>query len=63
MNGRLLKRNSVPGMQARVADRLVPLYRMERKLNLPFGLSVISVAKRPSASAESGELSRASGDR
>ncbi len=63
VNGRLLKRNSVPGMQARVADRLVPIYRLERKLNLPFGLSVISVARRPLASAQHGELPQASGDR
>ncbi len=63
LNGRLLKRNSVPGMQARVADRLVPLYRLERKLNLPFGLSVISVAHRPTVAAASEELPRASGDR
>ncbi len=63
INGRLLKRSSVPGMQARVADRLVPLYRLERRLNLPFGLSVISVARRPQAAVQSGELPRASGDR
>ncbi|MDG2307458.1 MAG: glycosyltransferase [Candidatus Binatia bacterium] len=62
VNGRLLKRNSVPGMQARVADRLVPFFKLERKLNLPFGLSLISVAKRPMVAGESGELSRASGD-
>jgi hypothetical protein len=33
-------------MQARIANRLVPVYRLERKLNLPFGLSVIAVARR-----------------
>jgi len=27
----------------------VPLYRLERKLNLPFGLSVIAVARRAEA--------------
>lgn len=63
VNGRLLKRNTVPGMQARVADRLVPLFRFERKLNLPFGLSVISIARRPEASEQRDELPRASGDR
>jgi glycosyltransferase involved in cell wall biosynthesis len=46
LNGKLLKRRSVPGMQARIANRLVPVYRLERKLNLPFGLSVIAVARR-----------------
>jgi 2-polyprenyl-3-methyl-5-hydroxy-6-metoxy-1,4-benzoquinol methylase len=46
VNGRLLKRRSVPGVQARVANMLVPLYRLERKLNIPFGLSVIAVGRR-----------------
>ena len=46
LNGRLLKRRSVPGVQARLANRLVPLYRLERRFNLPFGLSVIAVARR-----------------
>ena len=46
LNGRILKRRSVPGVQARIANRLVPLYRLERKLDLPFGLSVIAVARR-----------------
>ncbi len=46
LNGRILKRRSVPGMQARIANRLVPLYRLERRLNLPFGLSVIAIARR-----------------
>ena len=63
LNGKILKRQAVPGMQARIADRLVPLFRLERKLKLPFGLSVISVARRSGASAATGELSQASGDR
>jgi SAM-dependent methyltransferase len=46
LNGRVLKRRSVPGIQARLANRLVPLYRLERRLGLPFGLSVIAVARR-----------------
>lgn len=56
LNGRILKRRSVPGMQARIANRLVPLYRLERRLNLPFGLSVIAIARReerPAAAAAS----------
>ena len=49
LNGRILHRESVPGLQARLADRLVPLYRLERRLNLPFGLSAIAFARRPAA--------------
>lgn len=46
LNGRILGRETVPGFQARVANRLVPLFRLERKLNLPFGLSLIAIARR-----------------
>lgn len=61
VNGRILKRNTVPGMQARVADKLVPLFRAERKLNLPFGLSVIAIARRPEQVAPADESARVSG--
>ena len=46
LNGKVFKRRSVPGVQARLANRLVPLYRLERRFKLPFGLSVIAVARR-----------------
>jgi SAM-dependent methyltransferase len=46
LNGRILKRRSVPGFQARLANMLVPVYRLERKLGLPFGLSLIVVGRR-----------------
>jgi glycosyltransferase involved in cell wall biosynthesis len=49
LNGRVLRRESVPGIQARLADRLVPLYRLERRLGIPFGLSIITFARRPAA--------------
>ena len=51
LNGVVLKRTSVPGMQARLADRLVPIYRFEQKFDLPFGLSIIAMARRPEAAA------------
>jgi glycosyltransferase involved in cell wall biosynthesis/phospholipid N-methyltransferase len=46
LNGRVFKRRSVPGFQARLANLLVPVYRLERKLGLPFGLSLIAVGRR-----------------
>jgi glycosyltransferase involved in cell wall biosynthesis/phospholipid N-methyltransferase len=49
LNGRVLRRDSVPGLQARLADRLVPIYRLERRLEIPFGLSMIAFARRPEA--------------
>jgi 2-polyprenyl-3-methyl-5-hydroxy-6-metoxy-1,4-benzoquinol methylase len=51
LNGTILKRRSVPGMQARIANLLIPLYRLEQKLGLPFGLSIIAVATRDVAPA------------
>lgn len=47
LNGRVLRRGSVPGLQARIADRLVPLYRLEQRLDLRFGLSFVAIARRP----------------
>jgi glycosyltransferase involved in cell wall biosynthesis/phospholipid N-methyltransferase len=46
LNGKLLKRRAVPGIQARLANLLVPLYRLERALGMPFGLSMIGVGRR-----------------
>ncbi len=62
LNGRVLGRRGVPGVQARLANRLVPLFRIERKLRLPFGISLVAVARRPAdvlAAAASGETAAA----
>jgi glycosyltransferase involved in cell wall biosynthesis len=45
LNARLLRRRSVPGFQARLNDRLVPLLRLERHLHLPFGMSLLAVGR------------------
>jgi glycosyltransferase involved in cell wall biosynthesis len=48
LNSRLLGRRSVPGMQARLHDRLVPLLRLERRvLRPPLGMSLLAVARVP----------------
>ena len=44
INSVLLKRTSVPGVQARINDLLTPLVRFERRLNLPIGISLVVVA-------------------
>src|SRR5205085_10274801 len=41
LNARVLRRRSVPGFQARVNDRLVPLLRLERWLRPPLGMSLL----------------------
>lgn len=46
LNGRILGRKSVPGVQARLNSMLVPLLRMERRLGLPWGLSLLAVGRR-----------------
>src|SRR5438094_890206 len=45
LNARLLRRRSVPGVQARLHDRLVPLLRVERRFRPPFGMSLLAVGQ------------------
>ena len=45
LNARLLRRRTVPGLQARLNDRLVPLLRLERRLSPPFGMSLLAVGR------------------
>jgi len=47
LNGRILRRRHVPAFQAKVNNLLVPLLRLERAVGLPFGLSLVVVARRP----------------
>lgn len=46
MNARLLQRKSVPGIQARLFDWLIPYLRFEQKFNLPFGLSLLAISRK-----------------
>ena len=48
-NSVLLRRTRVPGLQLRLQNLLVPLLRAESALGLPFGLSLITVARKPGA--------------
>jgi glycosyltransferase involved in cell wall biosynthesis len=45
LNARVLKRRSVPGVQARVNDWLVPWLRLERRFGPPVGMSLLAVAR------------------
>jgi len=45
-NGRILRRRHVPGFQAKINNLLVPVLRLERALRLPFGLSLVVIARR-----------------
>jgi glycosyltransferase involved in cell wall biosynthesis len=45
LNARVLGRRSVPGIQARIADWLVPWLRIERRFGPPVGMSLLAVAR------------------
>jgi glycosyltransferase involved in cell wall biosynthesis len=47
LNARVLRRRTVPGVQARLNDWLVPLLRLERLVRPPFGLSLVVVGRVP----------------
>jgi glycosyltransferase involved in cell wall biosynthesis len=47
LNSVLLRRTRVPGFQLHLQNALVPLLRAEAAVPLPFGLSLIAVARRP----------------
>ena len=46
LNGHILRRRHIPGFQAKLNNLLVPLLRLERALGVPFGLSLVVVARR-----------------
>lgn len=47
VNGRILRRKSLSQKQIAIFERLVPLLRIEDKVQLPIGLGVISCAAKP----------------
>jgi len=46
VNGRILKRDYLPVGQANLANRLVPLLRLEKLIGPPCGLSLIAIAEK-----------------
>ncbi len=52
LNGKILRRKSLPPFQVWLYDRLIFLFRLERLLHLPFGLSRIIVCEKPSTDSE-----------
>ena len=52
LNSVVLRRRSVPGIQARLNDLLVPWLRFEERLGLPVGMSLLAVARKPGAVSE-----------
>jgi glycosyltransferase involved in cell wall biosynthesis len=47
LNSVVLRRRAVPGIQARINDWLVPLLRLEEKLGLRVGMSMLAVGRKP----------------
>ena len=46
VNGRIFKRDYLPASQANLANRLVPLLKLERLIGPPCGLSLIAIARK-----------------
>ncbi|HVM98343.1 MAG TPA: methyltransferase, partial [Candidatus Acidoferrales bacterium] len=46
LNAVVLRRRTVPGLQARIANLLVPWLRLERRWQLPFGMALIAVGRK-----------------
>jgi 2-polyprenyl-3-methyl-5-hydroxy-6-metoxy-1,4-benzoquinol methylase len=46
LNGRILKRDYLPVGQANLANRLVPLLKLEKLIGPPCGLSLIAIAEK-----------------
>lgn len=46
INGRILKRDYLPVGQANLANRLVPLLKLEKLIGPPCGLSLIAIAEK-----------------
>ena len=49
MTDRVLQRRSVPAVQAWLNDRMVWLLRVEQRRGIPWGLSLLAVARRQEA--------------
>ena len=47
LNGKILGRKRLPSFQLRIYNLLVPLFKMEDLLPLPFGISLLVIAERP----------------
>ena len=46
LNSRILRRKKLPSLQLRIYNLLVPLFKMEEVIPLPFGTSLLAVAER-----------------
>lgn len=46
INGRLLRRAYLPNDQVSLADKLVPLLKLERFIGPPFGISLIAISQK-----------------
>jgi glycosyltransferase involved in cell wall biosynthesis len=47
LNSRILRRKSLPSFQLRIYNFLVPLFKLEEFLPLPFGTSLLAVVEKP----------------
>ncbi len=52
INAVLLGRSTVPGLQARLVNFLVPLLRLEQKFSPPFGMALLAVGRKRASATE-----------
>jgi hypothetical protein len=46
LNSKILRRKRLPSFQLRIYNLLVPLFKIEGLLPLPFGISLIAIAEK-----------------
>jgi SAM-dependent methyltransferase len=46
LNGKIFRRKTLPAIQLRLFDWLVPLFKLEEKIGIPFGVSLIAIAEK-----------------
>ncbi|MGH7822818.1 MAG: methyltransferase, partial [Candidatus Binatia bacterium] len=56
VNSRLLRRRHFPPVQLSIYDRLVPIFRIESRLQIPIGMSLIAIARKPGGQAFSNSV-------
>jgi glycosyltransferase involved in cell wall biosynthesis/phospholipid N-methyltransferase len=58
LNSCLLQRTSVPGLQARLNDLLIPLLKLESLFHLPWGMSLVALGRKNGTPLEVGQRPR-----
>jgi len=47
LNSKIFRRKRLPSFQLRIYNLLVPVFKIEELLPLPFGTSLVAIAEKP----------------